>query len=199
MNTDEVNILTKKALRSDVESLRKIVNFLAQYNAPIAKYAIYSIIYQFAMNNVIDLGKECETCGGKCCKEGYPVPVYGYDFKEMKKNMKDLRLEKKNGFYLLPRPCQFQKGWICTINSFKPYACLSYPFATEDEQEELLKSYDGKGVPNFKVPEFCIAGKKVKDFMDKVIEELKKEKGREPSPLEIVDKILEIYQKMKKP
>ncbi|MFP3218297.1 MAG: YkgJ family cysteine cluster protein [Acidianus sp.] len=195
MNADEVNILTKRALRADVESLRKIVNFLSQYNVPIAKFAIYSIIYQFAMNNVIDLGKECETCGGKCCKAGYPVPVYDYDFKEMKKNIKDLRLEKKNGFYLLPRPCQFQKGWICTINSFKPYACLSYPFATEDEQEDLLKSYDGNGVPDFRVPEFCIAGKKVKEFMNKIMEDLRKEKGREPTPTELLEKIIILYER----
>ncbi|MEJ2778845.1 hypothetical protein [Stygiolobus sp. RP850M] len=51
-----------------------------------------------------------------------------------------IKLERKNGFYLLPRSCKFQKDWMRSINSFKPYACLSYPFAAEDEQIEVIKT-----------------------------------------------------------
>ena len=183
---DNINILTKEALKGDVESLKKVIQFLKGFNAPVAKFAIYSLLYQYAMNNVIDLGKECQTCGGKCCKAGLPVPVYEFDYKELTRHIR-VKLEKKNGIYLLPRPCKFQKGWMCSINSFKPYACLSYPFATEDEQIDVIKSYDGKGVPDFKVPDFCIAGKKVKEFMDSLIASLRKEKGREPEPEEILE------------
>ena len=191
MNADTINVLTKKALKGDVNSLKEIIKFLKGYNAPIAKFAIYSIIYQFTMNNIIDLVNECKTCGGKCCKVGLPVPVYHYDYEEMQRHLR-IKLERKNGFYLLPRPCKFQKDWMCSINSFKPYACLSYPFATEDEQIEVIKNYDGNGVPDFQVPEFCLAGAKVKKFLNSLIENLKREKRTEPDPEEIIDVLLKV-------
>ncbi|WP_225905712.1 YkgJ family cysteine cluster protein [Stygiolobus caldivivus] len=169
--------------------MRKTIQFLESYDVPVAKFAIYSLIYQYAMNNIINLKEECEKCGGKCCKSGLPVPVYDFDYEEMTKHIR-LKLEKKNSIYLIPRPCKYQKGWTCSINSFKPYACLSYPFATEDEQIEVIKNYNGKGVPDFNVPDFCTAGKKVKALMDSLIKNLRKEKGREPKPEEVLIALL---------
>ncbi|MEJ2775881.1 YkgJ family cysteine cluster protein [Sulfolobaceae archaeon RB850M] len=190
MDAEQIHMLTKKALKGDLESLNSLFNFLKQYNdQPIAKYAMYAIVYQYIMNNVIDLGKECETCGGKCCKSGNPIPVYDFDYKELSARLRTVRVERFDGLYILRRPCPYQKGWMCTINSFKPYACLSYPFATEDEQMDVIKDYKD-GIPDFKVPDFCIAGKKVKELIDKVVERFRREKGRDPLPEELLNEFL---------
>lgn len=192
MKAEEINLITKKALQGDLKSLNELFSFLEKYNAPIARYAMYAILYQVVMNNYLDLGKYCEECGGKCCKSGLPIPVYEFDYKELKVRLKQEELKnfrKVNGIYTLSRPCPFQKGWLCTIHTFKPYACMSYPFATEDEQKDVIDSYKS-GIPNFKVPDFCIAGKKVKEFMDGIVNDFKNKVGREPSPRELLEEVL---------
>lgn len=194
MNTSYIHILTKRALKGDLESLMKLFSFLENYNIPIARYGMYSLLYQFVMNNVLDSGKYCEQCGGKCCKSGLPVPVYDFDLKELKLKLRKEEIKnisRINGIHVLSRPCVFQQGWLCTIHEIKPYACMSYPFATEDEQKSVIESYTD-GVPNFVVPDFCITGKKVKEFLDSIAKEMRKELGRNPSPREMLERILKI-------
>lgn len=182
---DEINRLTKRALKGDEKALYQLFSFLDQYNSPIAKFAGYSIVYQLAMNKLIpETAKDCEACGGKCCKSGLPVPVYDFDMEELKGRV---RLEKKGDIYILPRPCPFLKGWACGIHEVKPYACLSFPFATEDEQIQVVNSYKGDSVPDFHVPEYCIAGKRVKDVLGKVVTEFEKKNGRVPTPKELYE------------
>ncbi|ARM75608.1 YkgJ family cysteine cluster protein [Acidianus manzaensis] len=193
INEEEINKLTKEALRSNLDSLGRIINFLGKYeNSPIAKFGIYSIIFQYVFNTHEETGKLCRQCGGKCCKVGYPVPVYNFDYNEMKKHLQ-LKLQKQGDIYLLPRPCPFQKDWMCTIHQFKPYACLSYPFATEDEQMNTIKEYNGKGLPNFHVPEYCLSGKMVIEYMKEVYTNLKNKLNRDPSPKELYEEIKRIF------
>ncbi|AOL16781.1 hypothetical protein BFU36_08765 [Sulfolobus sp. A20] len=191
---DYINQLAKRSLGGDLKSFEKLLNILEKYeNFPQVKFGLYSLIYQLSMNVFIDVSKECEKCGGKCCKSGYPIPVYEFDYKELAKRMNREELEKLrrvDNIYLLPRPCPFQQGWVCTIHRFKPYACLSFPFATEDEQREIINNYDGKGIPDFKVPEYCIAGKKVKETLNAIISDLEKCLGRKPTPKELYQAIM---------
>ncbi|ADB88515.1 YkgJ family cysteine cluster protein [Saccharolobus islandicus] len=198
INADQINLITKRGLRGDLKSFERLLDFLEKYEGiSIIKYGMYSLIFQIAMNKFIDTSKDCEECGGKCCQIGYPVPVYGFDYEELRNrlNTDDLKkLEKiENNLFLLRRPCQFQKGWLCSIHKIKPYACLSYPFATEDEQKEVINSYDGKGVPDFKVPEYCPAGKRVKDIMNKIINDLINKLGRVPTPRELYNELKSRY------
>ena len=192
VNANQIHLLTKKALEGDIKALKEVFAFLEKYDIPLTRYAMYSLLYQFVMNNILNLGKYCEECGGKCCKLGNPVPVYDFDYKELKKRLtKDelSKLKRENGVYLLSRPCPFQEGWACSIHKFKPYACLSYPFAIEDELQLVIQNYKG-GVPDFIVPDYCIAGKKVKEFMDNLVNELKRKLGRDPTPMELLEEVM---------
>ncbi|AAK42822.1 YkgJ family cysteine cluster protein [Saccharolobus solfataricus] len=200
INVDQINLMTKKGLRGDLKNFESVLDFLEKYgNATIVKYGMYSLVFQIAMNKFIDISKECEECGGKCCQIGYPVPVYGFDYEELrnKLSMEDLKkLEKvDSNLFLLRRPCKFQKGWYCSIHKFKPYACLSYPFATEDEQRDAINSYDGKGIPDFKVPEYCKAGMRVKHIMNQIITDLTNKLGRPPTPRELYNELKSRYYK----
>ncbi|NON63055.1 YkgJ family cysteine cluster protein, partial [Acidianus sp. RZ1] len=187
MNTEEINLLTKRALSGDKKSLLEILNFLEKFDQPLTRFASYSILYQFAFNSLYDIGKYCEECGGKCCKSGDPIQVFNFDYEEIKKMGGDVGRLRKNGkIHLLSRPCPFQNGWACSIHKFKPYSCLSYPFATEDEQMIVIKEYKD-GIPDFKVPEFCTSGKVVKDRLNNVEKELREKLGRIPSAKEILE------------
>ena len=192
MNITRINLLTKKALKGDIEALKEVFTFLEKYDLPLTKYTMYSLLYQFVMNNLLDLGKYCEECGGKCCKSGSPVPVYDFDYKELKTRLSKtdlIHLKRDNGAFLLYRPCVFQEGWTCKIHKFKPYACLSYPFAIEDELKLVMQNYKD-GIPDFIIPDFCIAGKKVKEFMSNIIDKLRKKLGRDPTPRELLEEII---------
>lgn len=196
MNEEEISVLTKQALRSDFDSLEKVLKFLDKFkDNPLAKFGMYSLLFQFVFNIHPSTGKMCEVCGGKCCKMGYPVPVFEFDYKELRDRIPNISLQRHDKIYLLPRPCNFQKGWMCTIHKFKPYACLSFPFATEDEQIEVIRSYNGKGVPKFKVPEYCIAGKMINEELGKIIAEFREKHDREPSPIELYEEIKKKYKK----
>lgn len=200
LNADEINLLVKKGLRGELSSFEKVLDLLEKYDkVPEARFGMYSLIFQIAMNVFIDVSKYCEECGGKCCKSGYPVPVYRFDYKELRINLDGNSLKYLNkadeNLYLLPRPCPFQKGWMCGIHKFKPYACLSFPFATEDEQRDVITSYNGNGIPEFKVPEYCIAGRKVKEILEDIIKELYTRLKRDPTPRELYNELKLRYYK----
>ncbi|WP_338604484.1 YkgJ family cysteine cluster protein [Sulfolobus tengchongensis] len=197
-DTNRINLMVKKGLRGELDHFEKVLDFLERYSTvPQAKFGMYSLVFQIAMNVFIDVAKDCEECGGKCCKSGYPVPVYNFDYNELKKklNRDDLKKLNKvdNNLHVLPRPCPFQKGWLCGIHGFKPYACLSFPFATEDEQETIINRYNGDGIPDFNVPDYCIAGIKVKNILGSIIEDLKNRLGRPPSPRELYQELKARY------
>lgn len=198
MAGEEVHRLTKKALAGDVEALRALLNILTGSGVPVAVYAAYALVYQFAMNNLIDVSEECRRCGGRCCREGHPVPLYSFDIEELVRNLGPgvlAKLIRSGDTWLLPRPCPFQEGWRCTIHRFKPYACLSYPFATEDEQIEEMKRYRGSGIPKLRVPPGCPAGEKVKESVDAVAEGLRRRLGRDPTPQELLEELLRVYRR----
>ncbi|QGA68310.1 YkgJ family cysteine cluster protein [Sulfolobus sp. E11-6] len=200
INVDQINLMTKKGLRGDLNSFERLLEFLEKYeHSPVVKYGMYSLVFQIAMNKFIDVSKYCEECGGKCCQIGYPVPVYRFDYEELRDrlDMDDLKKFEKvdNNLFLLRRPCQFQKGWLCSIHKIKPYACLSYPFATEDDQKEVINSCDGKGIPDFKVPEYCLAGKQVKKIINQIINDLINKLGRIPTPRELYNEVKSRYYK----
>lgn len=190
----EMNLLTKKALRGDVFSIFRVLNFLWSYNhVPVAKYVAYALVYQIAMNVLVDVSRECQLCSGKCCREGRPLPLYDFDIEELEKNLgADVYkvIMKIDSEYVLPRPCPFQRDWRCGIHEFKPYACLSYPFATEDVQLERMKQYDGTGIPDIYVPSMCLAGIKVKKYVDEAILHLRLKLERTPTPTEIIQYLL---------
>ena len=192
MNTTKINLLTKRALKGDIKALKEVFTFLEKYNLPLTKYTMYSLLYQFVMNNLLELGKYCEECGGKCCKIGDPIPVYDFDYKVLKARLSKTsltHLKRDNDIYFLPRPCPFQEGWACKIHEFKPYACLSYPFAIEDELNIVMQNYKD-GVPDFVIPDFCLAGRKTKEFMDNIADNLRKKLGRDPTPRELLEEII---------
>ncbi len=191
----EINIATKRALRGDLRAARRVLNFLWRYSGvPPAKYVAYALVYQIAMNNIIDVSEECRRCGGRCCREGAPLPLYDFDIEEMEKQLDKESLSRylirSGNYYLLPRPCPFQQGWLCTIHSVKPYACLSYPFATEDEQLPRIREYGGEGIPIPYTPPHCLAAQKVLDIVAKAIEELRKSLGRDPTPIELLEHLV---------
>ncbi len=188
----EINIATKRALRGDLEAARKVLSFLWRYRGvPPAKYVAYALVYQIAMNSIVDVSEECRRCGGKCCREGAPLPLYDFDIEEMEKHLGREPLSRylirSDDHYLLPRPCPFQQGWACTIHRVKPYACLSYPFATEDEQLPRIKEYRGEGIPIPYTPPHCIAAQKVLNLVTRTIEELRRNLGRDPTPIELLE------------
>ncbi|MCI2414111.1 MAG: YkgJ family cysteine cluster protein [Candidatus Aramenus sp.] len=188
-----LNKLTKSSLKGDVKAFRDLLDALRPYlGIPQVKPALYSVVYQIAMNSLIDVSEYCRKCGGKCCRSGNPVPVFPFDYEEMKLRMPKLELKKQGEFYLLPRPCPYQDGWKCKIHNFKPYACLSFPFSTEDEQKEVIDNYAG-GIPSFMVPDYCIAGKKVKEVVDEVTREMERGLGRAPSPLELLEELVKRF------
>ncbi len=192
ISSREINIATKRALRGDLKAARRVLSFLWRYRGvPSAKYVAYALVYQIAMNSIIDVSEECRRCGGKCCREGSPLPLYDFDIEEMERQLDREALSRYlirgDDYYLLPRPCPFQQGWACTIHKVKPYACLSYPFATEDEQLAQIREYSGEGIPTPYTPPHCLAAQKVLDIVTKAIEKLQKGLGRDPTPIELLE------------
>jgi len=82
-----------------------------------------------------------------------------------------------------------RERWTCKIHKFKPFARLSYPFAIEDGLKLVMQNYKD-GIPDFIIPDFCIAGKKVKAFMNNVIDKLRKKLGIDPTPRELLEEII---------
>ncbi len=189
-----IHYMLKKGLRGDVKAFYKVLNILWRYNNhPIIKYVCYALVYQYVMNNVVDLENECKTCGGICCKRGGLIPIYEFDLKELKELLGDKVynvVKTVNGEYYLERPCVFQADWKCTVHRVKPYACLSYPFATEDEQVKYMEIYNGIGIPDVHAPSNCRAAVKVKEYVYNMALDFIDKYSREPSPKELLDTVL---------
>lgn len=190
MSLDELEIhrLTKEALKGDIEALEIIVSFLTRFNIRSFKVVAYLIVYQTIMNLDSELGNDCERCGGICCKSGSEIQLYSFDLKDLMDigNHDIIKVVKCSGSYCyLSRPCAFQVKWKCSIHRYKPYACLSYPFASEEVQYSVISS--SQSIPPLPViPEICTAAKKVWVKIYSKIEEFKEKYKRAPEPLELL-------------
>lgn len=184
----EIHRLTKEALKGNIEALKTILNFLTRFDIGSFKVVAYLIVYQTIMNLDLELGNDCEKCGGACCKSGPEIPFYSFDLEDLK-NVDSLGVSKaikcnSNYCYLL-RPCVFQVEWRCLIHKYKPYACLSYPFASEEVQYLVINN--PQNIPPLPViPDVCIAAKKVWTKIYSKIEEFKEKHRRAPGPLEVL-------------
>ncbi len=192
--SDEINLLTKRGLRGDLEAAYVVIDFLWKFeNVAIAKYVAYAFVYQIAMNVLVDTSNLCAQCGGVCCREGPPIPIYSFDIEDLRnalgRKVFDY-IEKMDEIYVLRRPCPFQRGWKCAVHAYKPYACLSYPFMVEEIAIEGAEKYDGKGLPDIVTPPKCLAGVHVKNLVDGVAKKMVKELGREPTPRELLNELL---------
>jgi hypothetical protein len=191
-----IHILTKKALRGDIDSAKIVIEFLSQTGLKQAKAVAYLIVYQIIMNNLIDLGEECRQCGGICCRFGEPIQLYDFDLDDLRNAGIDIDryITRRDGSVYLSRPCPFQDGWRCTIHSVKPYACLSYPFAVEDIQKDVIERYIS-GIPEPFIPSFCRAGWKTWNTIKMLIDNFRHTYNKDPSALELLDYAI---QKLKK-
>ncbi|MEM4789377.1 MAG: YkgJ family cysteine cluster protein [Ignisphaera sp.] len=183
----EIHMLTKEALKGDIEALKIIVEFLTRFNIQSFKVVAYLIVYQTIMNLDPELGNDCEKCGGICCKSGSEIQLYSFDLKDLM-NIGDrdiIKVIKCNSSHCyLSRPCVFQAEWKCSIHRYKPYACLSYPFASGDVQYSVISN--SQRIPPLPViPEICMAAKKVWAKIYSKIEEFKLKYKRTPEPLEL--------------
>lgn len=183
----DIHFITKKALKGDMEAAKAIIVFLSSLEVKEAIATAYLIVYQIAMNVFLDLEEECRRCGGTCCKMGQPIELMDFDISEFIENGVNLtKLVKNNGKYYIPRPCPFQEGWKCGIHKIKPYACLSYPFAVEDLQKDVIASWTPPNPPKPFIPEFCVAGKKAWSYIESVISSFKSRYRRVPTPEELL-------------
>ena len=184
----EINLVTKKALKGDIDSAISLLDFLISTNVKEAIATAYLLVYQIAMNVYMDLGEDCKRCGGICCKSGPPIELYDFDVKDLIEAGIDAYkyVVKENSKYYIRRPCPFQDGWRCKIHSFKPYACLCYPFAVEDLQKGVIESWSPPEPPKPFIPSFCIAGLKAWKCIESIINEYKNRFGEAPSPKQLL-------------
>ncbi len=193
-----LHLLAKRALRCDYDAAFTLIDLLWRYrDVRGLGYIAYCYVYQIAMNCLIDLASLCRQCGGLCCRSGPYIPIYRFDVEELQRVDPDVRSRLVvigNELYL-PRPCPYQRDWMCTVHKVKPYACLSYPFATEDEQIEYIRRYSsiGNSYPDIYAPKHCLAAMKVKEIVDGVARELEKRLGRIPTPRELLETLLRTY------
>ncbi|MEM1525521.1 MAG: YkgJ family cysteine cluster protein [Ignisphaera sp.] len=184
----EIHRLTKEALKGSIEALKMVLNFLTRFEIRSFKVIAYLIVYQTVMNLDLELGNDCEKCGGTCCKSGPEIPLYSFDLEELK-NVDSLSISKaikcSSGYCYLLRPCVFQVEWRCLIHRYKPYACLSYPFTSEEVQYSVISN--PRNIPPLPIiPDTCIAAKKVWIKIYSKIEEFKEKHRRAPEPLEVL-------------
>ncbi|MEM0026723.1 MAG: YkgJ family cysteine cluster protein [Ignisphaera sp.] len=189
MNFDakQIHFITKKALKDDMEAAEIIIEFLSDLEIKEAIATAYLIVYQIAMNVFLDLGEECKKCGGTCCKTGSAIELMDFDINELIESGADIaKLVKLNRKYYIPRPCPFQDGWKCAIHKSKPYSCLSYPFAVEDIQKDIIASWFPPNPLKPFIPDFCVAGKKAWYYIESAIHNFKNKYGRTPTPQELL-------------
>ena len=195
---ERINKLTKQALRGNLKALKEVLSFLWKYRELfVIRYTAYLLVYQYAMNCLLSLSEYCRLCGGKCCREGLPLPLYDFDVDELESRLGgSLKRYARivEGVMVLPRPCPFLEGWKCSIHEFKPYACLSYPFATEDEQLKDVALLEKEPDPLPYVPSFCIAGIKTKTMVASVMSSLKSRLGRAPTPIELLEELIKEHE-----
>jgi len=191
---DDVKLhrLTKDALRGNIEALYIVLKFLKSFRISSFNVIAYLIVYQAIMNIDNDLASECKKCGGICCRTGEDIPLYPFDFNDLR-NVSHLDInkivKKLNDQSYLPRPCIFQDMWRCTIHQFKPYACLSYPFASEDVQRSIILSASTIP-PEPVIPDFCLAAKKIWNKIRLKMEEFQGTYGKIPTPEELLNLFL---------
>jgi len=188
--------LTKRALRGDIASAQKVLDFLwSRRRVKHAAYTAYALVYQIAMNVDPALGELCRVCGGACCSRGPPIPVYDFDIEELAAHVPEAltRIENLGQYRVIRRPCPFQEGWRCTIHEHKPYACLCYPFMTEEIAIRGIERYRGRGVPDIETDPECRAALAIKEVVDGVVQELRAELDRDPSPMELLMRIAQRY------
>lgn len=196
MNLNRIHYLTKQALKGDVEKARTILKQLERYRVSAIDTPLYLVVYQIAMNT-LDISEECRLCGGVCCKEGGYIPVYQFDIEELRGALGSGVLKylvKIGGDYYLQRPCPFLKDWLCSIHRVKPYACLSYPFASEEVQSSVL-TISSHTYPKPVVPHYCRAGYRVWSIIAGVIDRLTAEKSRTLRPVELLEALLKFRDK----
>ena len=160
-----------------------------------AAYTAYALVYQIAMNLDPALGEICRVCGGECCKRGPPIPVYDFDLDELARHRPDALkyIEDLGPQRVIRRPCPFQQGWRCSIHEFKPYACLCYPFMTEEVAIRGIEKYSGMGVPDVETDPECRAGLAIKETVDSIVDQLRAELKRDPSPTELLERVVQRY------
>ncbi len=190
MNSNDIHYLTKKALKGDIEKAKIILRYLSKYKVSTANISSYLIVFQIVMN-LLDISEECRLCGGKCCKEGGYIPIYQFDIDDLSSVLDSNALKQFvveiDGSYYLSRPCPFLKDWMCSINAVKPYACLSYPFASEEVQISIFTRYSSYVYPQPVIPYYCRAGFKAWGIIVQVIDRFSNEKGRAPKPIELLE------------
>ncbi len=191
MSERDIHIKTKAALRGDLKAAKEVIEFLWSYRAvPQARYVAYALLYQYVLNTWSKVTEICRACGGKCCREGPPLPVYDFDIEELKKSHPQAlkHIEKIGENYILKRPCPLQEGWKCSIHRVKPYACLCYPFMVEEIAVPAIAKQINESYPEIEAPNTCPAGVEVKKLVDRIRKELREKLGREPTPLELLEK-----------
>ncbi|MEM2220907.1 MAG: YkgJ family cysteine cluster protein [Ignisphaera sp.] len=189
MNANDIHYLTKRALKGDVEKARIVLRYLDRYRVSVASISAYLIVFQFAMN-LLDISEECRFCGGRCCKERGYIPIYQFDIDDVTSMLGADAIRyfmKINSNYYLGRPCPFLKDWMCSINKVKPYACLSYPFASEEIQIGLFNRESNHPYPQPFIPHHCIAGYKAWKIISQAIDEFNAKNGRIPKPIELLE------------
>ncbi|MCS7112294.1 MAG: YkgJ family cysteine cluster protein [Ignisphaera sp.] len=198
MDPNTIHYLTKGAFKGDIGKAKTVLRYLEKYRISATNISSYLIVFQIAMN-LLDISEECRLCGGKCCKEGGYIPVYRFDVEDITRVLGDGMLKhfvKINGSYYLPRPCPFLKDWMCSINTVKPYACLSYPFASEEVQIDILTRGASHGYPQPIIPYWCRAGFKAWKMIMQVIDKLSTEKGRTLKPIELLEALYDLLSKL---
>lgn len=187
MELADLHKLAKQALRGDTNSLLYLLSMLKFLGVPALKVVAYLLVYQYIMNKDPEAGELCRTCGGRCCQYGPEVPLYPFDFEDLEAANPNWRahVSCNDGSCYIMRPCPFQRGWECTIHSFKPYACLSYPFASEDVQTKVLMQPPTRLPPEPVIPSFCLAAVRVWEKIKDRIKRFEGE-GRVPEPEDLL-------------
>lgn len=178
----------KMALRGDLGLLELLVGLL---EASGARGAAYLIVYQAAMNLDPGTARECESCGGACCREGPDVPLYPFDLEDLERGGLagwEGLVKRVGGLHYLPRPCPLQEGWRCSVHEAKPYACLSYPFACEDLQAAALESREEP--PRPAVPSSCPAASRAWGRASLEEARLRRRLRRPPRPMELLHSLI---------
>lgn len=198
MDPNVIHYMTKKALKGDVEKARTVLKYLGRYRINVVSISSYLIVFQIAMN-LIDISEECRACGGKCCKVGGYIPLYQFDIEDIGNVLGGEALKhlvKIDGDYYLPRPCPFLRDWMCSINAVKPYACLSYPFASEEIQIDILTRNVNTGYPQPIIPQWCRAGFKAWEIITQIIDKLSSERKRALKPVELLEAVYRFLNRM---
>ncbi len=174
-----------------------MISFLWSYRAvPQARYVAYALVYQIAFNKWSKVAEICRRCGGKCCRDGPPIPIYEFDIEDLRSRYPQAlkHVVKVGNTHVLPRPCPLQRGWACAIHDAKPYACLSYPFMVEEAAIPATSRQLNSNDAEIEEVDPCPASAEVKNLVDRIREEMRRSLGREPKPLELLEEVIRVLQ-----